>query len=65
MNGIDRIFEDFVNPEIEKLKKALEFYADENNYDDNGAPCILCSTLNGDKLELDEGKIARKALEGK
>lgn len=44
--------------EIIKLRKALEFYADEKNYNR-----ITLSILTA-KVLLDNGKLARKALEG-
>ena len=44
--------------EIERLRKALEFYADESNY-----KRIMLSILTP-KVLFDDGEIARKALEG-
>ena len=44
---------------VDKLKKALAFYADEKNYDINGAPF----TTEGKCLIFDNGDCARAALE--
>ena len=44
------------------LIDALRYYADEQNYDENGAPGNFVGTASGDVWELDEGKIAKEVL---
>lgn len=46
-----------------QYKEALNYYANENNYNDNGAAILELMTESVDCQELDIGKIARKALE--
>lgn len=48
--------------EIERLRVALEFYADENRY--KTATVHMCGHATGQAVMLDRGKRARKALEG-
>lgn len=50
-----------VNLESEntRLRKALEFYANKENYDFDGAPIRV---FDEDDSELDSGRIAREAL---
>lgn len=58
--------------EVERLREALAYYANEENYNDNGAPesggvkAPSWSSHNGDFIspELDYGKTARAALKG-
>lgn len=48
----------------DKLWKALEFYANYDNYDNDGI--VMCEVLveGVDCLQCDRGQIARDALEG-
>lgn len=44
------------------LFRALEFYADEDNYDEEGAPGNDVGTPDQDVWEKDKGRIARRAI---
>jgi hypothetical protein len=48
----------------DKLREALEFYADAENYDRQhvALPCGCCSDWNDAKITTDEGERARAAL---
>lgn len=48
--------------EIERLRKALEFYADKQDYTDLADAHI--TKMTDTKLGVDKGELARKALEG-
>ena len=50
--------------ENQRLREALEFYADVDNYDENCAPGNLVGDyINPDIFEFDQGEIARNALQ--
>lgn len=49
--------------EVERLRKALEFYADEKNYIEEHKDPFGAEKYDS-SVTLDEGEIARKALEG-
>ena len=53
--------------ERDRLREALEFYGDEENYDHAGVPgeLIRGKAKSLDEWKPDEGKIARAATEGK
>lgn len=59
----NKAYEDAVklDEENRRLRKALEFYADEDNYNDHKNYCENC--LNGN-VDNDYGLKARQALEG-
>ena len=48
--------------ENQRLREALEFYADKDNYDSNCAAYHWDLIRGQEKIELDEGRIAREAL---
>jgi len=52
--------------EIERLRAALAYYADESNYNEDGAPVHRTSPmLDYESEEQDWGGVAREALEAK
>jgi len=50
----------------ERLRVALAFYADQQNYSETFEvlPCGCCSTHDDSQIEQDLGAIAREALNG-
>jgi len=52
--------------DIERLRAALEFYAEKENYSEQLVPisCGCCSDYEDAKIYTDEGHIARAALGG-
>lgn len=56
---------DGIHARCEKLEKALEFYANEGNYNSEGAPCNdpPSEDNGGFPTDYDRGERARKALQ--
>ena len=63
----DGLIKSFLNASnrAARYREALEFYADKNNYDEDGAPGNDVGVLGYYQWETDHGSTAREALEVK